>query len=65
MSVGAKTTWNNANQFWDMYQNGVLKTPLALPPVEYSDMFVMNMRDLPDWSEETDSTYAYGVSSHH
>ena len=44
------------NQFWDMYQNGVLKTPLALPPVEYSDMFVMNMRDLPDWSEETDST---------
>ena len=44
-------------KFWDMYQNQTEQTPLALPPVEYSDMFVMNMRDLPDWSEEVDATY--------
>ena len=43
-------------KFWDMYQNRTEQNPLALPPVDYSDMFVMNMRDLPDWSEETDST---------
>ncbi|MAR67959.1 MAG: hypothetical protein CL833_11990 [Crocinitomicaceae bacterium] len=43
-------------KFWDMYQNRTEQTPLALPPVEYSDMFVMNMRDLPDWSEEVDSS---------
>ena len=51
-------------KFWDMYQNQTEQTPLALPPVEYSDMFVMNMRDLPDWSDEVDHLFVWFQAQH-
>ena len=51
-------------QFWDMYQNGVLKTPLALPPVDYSDMFVGNLRDIvPDFDSEKDHELGFAAQS--
>lgn len=44
----------SCRQFWDMYKNGTEQQPSALPPVEHSDMFTMNMNELVDWSDEMD-----------
>ena len=50
--------------FWNFYKNGVSEEAgFAMPPVEYSDMFVMNMRDLPDWTDEDD--HLFGFQSQH
>ena len=45
----------NCKSFWAYYQGWTPHDPIALPPVEHSDMFTMNMNELPDWSDEVDS----------
>ena len=45
--------------FWQMYKEDTHTLPNALPPVEYSDMFTMDMRDLPDWSDEEDHLFGF------
>lgn len=49
----------NCKSFWSYYQGWTPHDPIALPPVEYSDMFTMNMRDLPDWSDEEDHLFGF------
>ena len=49
----------NCKSFWAYYQGWTPHDPIALPPVEYSDMFTMNMRDLPDWSDEDDHMFGF------
>ncbi len=46
--------------FWNFYKNGVSEEAgFALPPVDHSDMFVMDMKDLPDWSNEDDHLFGF------
>ena len=54
---------NQCRMFWQMYKHDTHALPEALPPVDYSDMFVMDMRDLPDWSDEDD--HLFGFQSQH
>ena len=49
----------NCKSFWAYYQGWTPHDPIALPPVEYSDMFTMDMRDLPDWSDEDDHLFGF------
>ena len=49
----------NCKSFWSYYQGWTPHDPIALPPVEYSDMFTMDMRDLPDWSDEDDHLFGF------
>jgi len=43
--------------FWNFYQNGTpQEAGFEMPPVNHSDMYVMDMKDLPDWSDEVDSS---------
>ena len=49
----------NCKSFWSYYQGWTPHNPIALPPVEYSDMFTMDMRDLPDWSDEDDHLFGF------
>ena len=53
----------NCKSFWAYYQGWTPHDPIAMPPVDYSDMFVMDMRDLPDWSDEDD--HLFGFQSQH
>lgn len=54
---------NQCRMFWQMYKHDTHTLPEALPPVDYSDMFVMNMRDLPNWTDEDD--HLFGFQSQH
>ena len=54
---------DNCVNFWEMYQNGTEAQPMTMPPPDHSDMFVMDMRELPDWSEEDD--HLFGFQSQH
>ncbi|MGB0582945.1 MAG: hypothetical protein ACPGVU_24950, partial [Limisphaerales bacterium] len=39
--------------FWNFYKNGVdNEAGFTLPPVDHSDMFVMNVKDLDGWCDE-------------
>ena len=49
----------NCKSFWSYYQGWTPHDPIALPPVEYSDMFTMDMRDLPDWSDDDDHLFGF------
>ena len=49
----------NCKSFWSYYQGWTPHDPIALPPVEYSDMFTMDMRDLPEWSDEDDHLFGF------
>ena len=46
----------NCKSFWAYYQGWTPHDPIAMPPVDHSDMYVMDMKDLPDWSNEVDSS---------
>lgn len=48
---------NQCRMFWQLYKDDTHVLPDALPPVVHSDMFTMNMADLPDWSEEHDRLF--------
>lgn len=50
---------NQCRMFWQMYKHDTHTLPEALPPVDYSDMFVMNMRDLPNWTDEDDHLFGF------
>ena len=53
----------NCESFWAYYQGWTPHDPIAMPPVDYSDMFTMDMRDLPNWSDEDD--HLFGFQSQH
>ena len=49
----------NCESFWAYYQGWTPHDPIAMPPVDYSDMFTMDMKDLPDWSDEDDHLFGF------
>ena len=49
----------NCKSFWAYYQGWTPHDPIAMPPVDYSDMFTMDMKDLPNWSEEDDHLFGF------
>jgi len=47
-------------KFWDMHKNNNFDIePEAMPPIDYSDMFTMNMEELDGWSEEDDHLFGF------
>jgi len=49
---------DSCRQFWEFYESGEFTEPLAeLPPAEVSDMFVMDMEDLPDFNDEMNAQF--------
>ena len=49
----------NCESFWAYYQGWTPHDPIAMPPVDYSDMFTMDMKDLPNWSDEDDHLFGF------
>jgi len=49
----------NCKSFWAYYQGWTPHDPIAMPPVDYSDMFTMDMKDLPNWSDEDDHLFGF------
>jgi hypothetical protein len=49
----------NCKSFWSYYQGWTPHDPIAMPPVDHSDMFTMNMKDLDGWSEEDDHLFGF------
>ena len=50
----------NCNRFWDFYENSAqVEHDYPLPPVDHSDMYVMNMRDLEGWTEDDDHLFGF------
>lgn len=46
--------------FWNFYKNGVdNEAGFTLPPVDHSDMFVMNVKDLDGWCDEDDHMFGF------
>lgn len=58
---------DNCVNFWNMYKNGVEAAPMAMPPADHSDMYIISdMRDMDDWSDEEEFRYnllAFDISS--
>lgn len=50
---------DQCRMFWQLYKDDTHVIPDAMPPADHSDMFVMNMVDLPDWSEEDDHLFGF------
>lgn len=49
----------NCKSFWSYYQGWTPHDPIAMPPADYSDMFVMNVRDLDGWDDEDEHTFGF------
>lgn len=50
----------NCKRFWDFYENSAqVEHDYPLPPVDHSDMYVMNMRDLEGWTEDDDHLFGF------
>ena len=50
--------------FWNFYKHGVdNETGFTLPPVDHSDMFVMNVKDLDGWCDE--DNHMFGFEAQH
>lgn len=50
--------------FWDFYKNGVVNDAcLAMPPVDHSDMFVINMRDLDEFNDDMDHKFGFAAQN--
>ena len=51
----------NTKKFWSMYESGEWdeSQQSSLPPVDYSDMFTMNMTELDGWSKEDDHLFGF------
>ena len=49
----------NCESFWAYYNGDTLNDAIPLPPVDHSDMYVMNMNELPDWSDEDDHLFGF------
>ena len=58
---------DNCVNFWNMYKNGVEAAPMAMPPADHSDMYVIkDMRDMDDFTENDEADfnmYAFDISS--
>ena len=54
----------NCRDFWEFYQSGKPAEASALPPVDHSDMFIGNLRDIvPDFNAELDHTLGFAAQS--
>lgn len=53
----------NCKSFWSYYQGHTPQDPISMPPVDHSDMFVMNMRDLDGFDEEMDHKFGFAAQS--
>jgi hypothetical protein len=49
----------NCKSFWAYYNGDTPQDAIPLPPVDHSDMYVMNMNELPDWSDEDDHLFGF------
>ena len=49
----------NCKSFWAYYNGDTPHDAIPLPPVDHSDMYVMNMNELPDWSDEDDHLFGF------
>ena len=56
---------DNCVSFWNMYKNGVESVPMAMPPADHSDMYVIkDMRDMDGFTETNESElnmYAHDI----
>ena len=54
----------NCKSFWAYYQGWTPHDPIAMPPVDYSDMFVGNLRDIvPNFDSEKDHELGFAAQS--
>ena len=49
----------NCKSFWAYYNGDTPSDAIPLPPIDHSDMYVMNMNELPDWSDEDDHLFGF------
>lgn len=53
----------NCKSFWAYYQGHTPHDPISQPPVDHSDMFVMNVKDLDGWCDE--DNHMFGFQAQH
>lgn len=51
----------NCKSFWSYYQGWTPHDPIAMPPADYSDMFVINMRDLDGFNDDMDHKLGFAA----
>ena len=54
---------SNCKSFWSYYQGWTPHDPISQPPVDHSDMYVMNVKDLDGWSDE--DSHLFGFQAQH
>ena len=58
---------DNCVSFWNMYKAGIEAAPMAMPPADHSDMYVIkDMRDIEDFTEGDEAEFnmhAFDISS--